>query len=304
MGQSYPHHLEAVPGLVGVVPLTLRRTASLLLADPPPEPTQALKVISLMSSIRKGVPFPDDGTRETACQCPIGKPTMFQSWQNLLFLHWAVPVKTLEGHLPQGLRLDDFEGQAWLGIVPFFMRDIRPRRLPAIPGISNFLELNVRTYVYDESGIPGVWFFSLDANRRMACALGRSLFHLPYRQAKMSTQAGEWIDYRALRNGETESADYRYRGIGPDRIAEPGSLEFFLLERYVLYSHEKKKNRLCRARVHHEPYRFHDAEVERFSTAPLAWNHLPLVPAPPDHACTVPRVDVSIFSLCEVGTVP
>ena len=257
-----------------------------------------------MGSIRKGFPIPDDGARETACQRPLGRPSMFQSWQNLLFLHWAVPANNLEDHLPQGLRLDKFEDQAWLGIIPFFMRNIRPHRLPALPGISNFLELNVRTYVFDEFGVPGIWFFSLDASRRLACALGRSLFHLPYRKAKMSTQAGEWVDYRALRNGETESANYRYRGIGPDRIAKPGSLEFFLLERYVLYSHEKKQNRLYRGRVHHEPYRFHDAEVERFSTGPLAWNHLPLVPAPPDHACTVPRVEANIFSLSEVGTAP
>ncbi len=229
---------------------------------------------------------------------------MFQSWQNLLFLHWAVPAESLESLLPQGLCLDTFEDQAWLGIVPFFMRNVRPRRFPSVPGISNFLELNVRTYIYDESGIPGVWFFSLDANRRLACVLGRTMFHLPYHRASMSSTTGDWIGYTALRHGEVEPATYRYRGIGPNHAAEPGSLEFFLLERYALYAHDPTNNRLWRGRVYHEPYRFHDAEVEQFSTAPLDWDHLPPVAGLPDHSCIVPRVDVGIFGFEKVDTMP
>ena len=229
---------------------------------------------------------------------------MFQSWQNLLFLHWPVPSPDLENLLPQGLHLDTYQGQAWLGIVPFFMRDVRPRFFPAVPGISNFMELNVRTYIYDDSGVPGVWFFSLDANLGLACALGRSMFHLPYWRAEMDSATGDWIDYTALRHGEEEPADYRYRGVGSDHIAKPGSLEFFLLERYVLYSHDPRRNRLWRGRVHHAPYRFRDADVERFSMAPLVWGDLPAAPGLPAHACTVPRVDVAIHGLNRIETEP
>ena len=118
------------------------------------------------------------------------------------------------------------------------MRSVRPRLLPAVPGISNFLELNVRTYVFDESGVPGVWFFSLDASSRLACMVARSRFHLPYREAIMTATRGEWTDYTARRQGEQSCAHFRYRGTGPESVAQPSTLEFFLLERYVLYSHE------------------------------------------------------------------
>ena len=240
---------------------------------------------------------PDIEKRLAARERPSRQPLMFQSWQNLLFLHWEVPEAEIEKLLPPGLRVDTFEGQAWLGIVPFFMRKVRPRFLPTTPGISNFLELNVRTYVYDQSGTPGVWFFSLDANRRLACALGRSLFHLTYRRAAMTATEQAWIDYHGLRHGETQPAHYRYRATGSSRTAQPGSLEFFLLERYVLYSWSPANGALWRGRVHHPPYRINDAEVENFSTSPLQWNRQIAVTGPPQHACVSPRVDVSIFGL-------
>ena len=246
---------------------------------------------------------PNNEAREMACLRPAGKSVMFQSWRNLLFLHWTLPPESLTDLLPPGLHLDIHAEQAWLGIVPFFMCNVRPRYLPAIPGISNFLELNVRTYVYDDCGIPGVWFFSLDANRRLACKLGRSRFHLPYQIASMNARCDEWIDYRALRHNERDPACYRYRAREESRSAEPGSLEFFLLERYVLYSHEKTENRLWRGRVHHKPYRFHDVELERFSAVPLAWNQLPPATTAPIHACVVPQVDVEIFRLSEASQI-
>lgn len=98
---------------------------------------------------------------------------MYQRWRDLLFLHWEYPVEQIQQTLPPGLRVDTYHGQAYLGIVPFFMCDIRPRFLPAVRGISHFLELNLRTYVYDEAGVPGVWFYSLDANQRLAVKVAR-----------------------------------------------------------------------------------------------------------------------------------
>jgi uncharacterized protein len=102
-------------------------------------------------------------------QLPLGQsPVMFQRWLHLLFLHWPVEPRTIQSTLPPGLQVDTFSGQGWIGIVPFFMRGVRPVGLPSIVGPSNFLELNLRTYVRDRDGRPGIWFYSLDANQPLA----------------------------------------------------------------------------------------------------------------------------------------
>ncbi|MDP4593007.1 MAG: hydantoinase B/oxoprolinase family protein, partial [Beijerinckiaceae bacterium] len=114
-------------------------------------------------------------------------PVMFRQWRDLLFLHWEYPVEAIQATLPNGLFVDTFAGKAYLGVVPFFMQKIRPRFLPAVPGISDFMELNLRTYVHDKAGVPGVWFYSLDANQWMAVQIARRFFHLPYEYAKMKS---------------------------------------------------------------------------------------------------------------------
>ena len=106
---------------------------------------------------------------------------MHHAWRDLLFLHWRVDPERIQRTLPPGLTVDVFDGAAYVGIVPFFMCDIRPRGLPAMPGLSNFMELNVRTYVHDAQGTPGVWFYSLDCNSRLTVWGARRFFHLPYR---------------------------------------------------------------------------------------------------------------------------
>ena len=106
-------------------------------------------------------------------------PVMFQRWLHLLFLHWPIPPDLVQMTLPEGLLVDTFEGHAWLGIVPFFMRGVRPAGFISIPGISNFLELNLRTYVRDVFGRPGIWFYSLDANQILAVCSGQSRFRAP-----------------------------------------------------------------------------------------------------------------------------
>ncbi len=119
---------------------------------------------------------PDESQRLAARIPPAQKPVMHQRWTDLLFLHWEYPLEALQSTLPAGLFVDTFRGKAYLGIVPFFMRNIRPRFLPALPGISNFMEMNLRTYVHDRSGVPGVWFYSLEANQRLAVEVARRFF--------------------------------------------------------------------------------------------------------------------------------
>lgn len=223
---------------------------------------------------------------------PPESPVMFQTWSNLLFLHWEIDPAEIQARLPARLTVDLHEGRTYLGLVPFFMRKVRPRFLPAVPWLSNFLELNVRVYVHDEHGRPGVWFFSLDCNQPIAVELARRFFHLPYQHAKMKSIGTR---YSCQRKGKPEKALYDYAG-GPDlKTSEPGSLEFFLLERYLLFSESRKGEIHC-GQVHHEPYQFTEAKIPAISTAPLEWEGFQVTGAPVS-ALASPGVPVQIHPL-------
>lgn len=228
---------------------------------------------------------------------PIGKPVMSQRWAKLLFLHWKVQPDLLSGLLPDGLHLDLHDGEAWLGIVPFHMQRIRPSGLLPLPWLSWFLELNVRTYVHDDNGIPGVWFFSLDCDQPLAVEFARRVFHLPYQHASMSSRReGKTIHYRCRRRREEEFAEYLYQATGTASPAKPGSLEFFLAERYLLIS-ATREGTLNYGRVHHSPYQLAPASCEPCSALPARWNGIELPDTSPDSILSAEPVDVSIFPL-------
>src|SRR5947209_17347702 len=133
---------------------------------------------------------------------PAGLPLMHQFWGKLLFMHWAVPTELLRPLVPRELSLDTFDNQAWLGIVPFTMWGVRGSFMPSVPGTSAFHELNVRTYVHYR-GVPGVWFFSLDAANSLAVWGARNFYHLPYFNADMTLQqTGPTITYWSRRTDE------------------------------------------------------------------------------------------------------
>lgn len=229
---------------------------------------------------------------------------MHQTWQRLLFLHWRHEPEVLQRKLPPGLWIDTFDNAAWVGVVPFFMRNIRLRGLPPIPTATNFLELNLRTYVYDANGTPGVWFFSLDASSRLAVLGGRWWFGLPYWRALMSARiepdGGEFgrVRFESLRVGAaTDRASlFEYAPAGALQEASPGSLEFFLIERYVLFS-AKRSGALRQGRVFHSPYRFAAADGPGWDEHLPVLEGLPATGRPPDHAVAAPGVDVEVFRL-------
>jgi uncharacterized protein YqjF (DUF2071 family) len=179
---------------------------------------------------------------------------MAQSWQRLLFAHWPLAPEALRPLIPEGLALDTFDGAAWLGIVPFEMRHVRLRGLPELPLLSMFPELNVRTYVVRD-GLPGVWFFSLDADHRPAVLTARALFHLPYFKAEMRVeQHGEAVRYRSRRQeGSPAEFQAEYRPTGPVFHSRAGSLEHWLTERYYLYATDRH-GAMYRGAVHHGPW--------------------------------------------------
>jgi uncharacterized protein len=229
---------------------------------------------------------------------PPGRPSpvMFQRWLHLLFLHWSLSPDMVQRTLPQGLQVDAFEGKAWIGIVPFFMRGVRPAGFPSVPGISNFLELNLRTYVRDLSGRPGIWFYSLDANQPLAVCFARAAFGLPYEFATMvATVSDGEIDYRSQRAGHHNSLRYRYRASRKLGEASLGSLDFFLVERYRLFAHRGGK--LFTGRVYHSPYHLSEVTVPDADPALFAMDGFETPAAPPTHVLYSERVDVSIYPM-------
>ena len=209
---------------------------------------------------------------------------MAQRWHDLLFAHWRVEPDALQALLPPQLEIELFDGSAWLALVPFAMTDVRARGMPGIRGVSNFLELNVRTYVR-QGDMDGVYFFSLEAANRSAVAAARRWFHLPYFNARMQLrQRADWIDYqsqRTHRGAEPAHIALSYRPVGTAAPATPGSLEEWLVERYRLLT-ERPDGKIISGEIHHRPWMLQHAEVEIHLNTMTDWLGIDLNPTP-DH---------------------
>jgi len=203
---------------------------------------------------------------------------MLQDWCHITFLHWRYPAASLQRFLPPGLTVDVHDSTAWLGITPFVVQKLRPPFLPSVPWLSTFPETNVRTYVIGPDGSRGIWFFSLEAARRLAVAGARALYGLPYRWASMTARKeGELLHYESHRDEGGSTAATRVTvQIGPPVPSTP--LEIFLTARFRLFSF--RNNRLWFADVEHNPWPLRAARVER-----LEQTLLPslLLEEPPDH---------------------
>jgi uncharacterized protein len=187
---------------------------------------------------------------------------MTQSWHDLLFVHWPIATSVLRPLVPPELELDAFDGIGWLAVVPFHMTNVAPRAVPALPRISAFEELNVRTYVTCQNK-PGVYFFSLDAANFLAVAAARAMFNLPYYRATMAFRAeGGWLSYESRRAGDASGAHFkgRYRPIGPVFHPAPGTLQHFVTERYCLYTVDRAR-RVRRLEIHHPAWPLQPAEA-------------------------------------------
>lgn len=251
--------------------------------------------------------------RLSPCRRPVGRCLMYHRWSWLLFLHWEVPAESLRRLIPDELELDTFEGRALVGLVPFTMSGIRPRGLPAVRRLSDFHETNVRTYVHYRGRDPGVWFFSLDAAQPIAAGLGRWLFRLPYSYARMSLDGrrsrGEpsdrtdpcerWIVHETERRAlgpRPAVARVRYRPIGRPSPAVPGTLDHFLVERYLLYARGAGGG-LLRLAVHHEPYPLQAVEVAECEETLIAASGIVRPETPPPFAHFARSVSVEVFPI-------
>jgi len=189
---------------------------------------------------------------------------MAQSWGDLLFAHWPVPVEALAGVVPDQLPIDSRDGAAWIGVTPFVVSGLRLRGTAPVPVVSRFPELNVRTYV-TVGGRPGIYFLSLDAARRSAVFAARRSYRLPYFRAQMAQRrSGDEVHFSSNRispDGPRATFAARFRPVGPAVPTLPGSLEHFLTERYCLYTLDER-GEVLRGEIHHPPWPLQKAVAE------------------------------------------
>jgi uncharacterized protein YqjF (DUF2071 family) len=222
-----------------------------------------------------------------------------QRWTELLFVHWTYPIDVVRPLIPKEIELDPWDGRMYVGLVPFRMHAIRPWWLPRAMAL-DFLELNARTYVHYR-GRPAVWFFSLEASSWLAVKAARTGWSLPYFHADMRvSREGEKVAYTSTRKDGTGAFDVRYEigeRLGPSM---PGTLEHFLLERYLLLS--TRRGVVLEGQVHHAPYPAHAARIERIDQQLTTAAGLPASEAPPAAVHFSPGVDVEVFGPWPVKT--
>lgn len=237
-------------------------------------------------------------------QRPRGLPLMRQWWGRLLFMHWPVAPKLVRRLVPPMLSVDTYDGQAWVGVVPFRMWGVRPYLTPPCPGLNSFLELNVRTYVHYE-GVPGVLFLTMDIDSPLAAWGARQFFFLPYFPARMGLgQQAQTIDYTSARSGDDDAAraafHARWTFHDPLPRSAPDSLDFFLTERYCLYT--ARREELYRLRIAHPPWPLRRAELHAHDSNVLEALGLPApAGAPLLHYADAIKVDIFPLRRVPVG---
>jgi uncharacterized protein len=237
-----------------------------------------------------------DAEREHVRERPTERPVMREIWRHLGFLHWPVPIDAVARLLPPGLEVDTFDGVAYVGIVPFTIPLTHAAFLPGLPLAPAFHEINLRTYVHRGGRDPGVWFFSLDAASRLAVAGARAAYRLPYFHARIRMgEGGGEITFDARRSSPAVDAHFAclYQPTGEVAPAAPGSLEFFLAERYLLYAWTGRA--LRSARVFHHPYPLQPAVVADLDETLLTAAGLPIEKSAPPLVHYAREVDVQIY---------
>ena len=229
---------------------------------------------------------------------PQRTPVSYQQWRSLAFLHWPVSTEVLRPLVPTSLEIDSYDGTAYVGLVPFAMQQVRMRGTPSLLGL-DFLETNVRTYV-TYNGRPGVYFFSLDAASRLAVWTARTIWGLPYYFADMSLEReDDAIAYRAKRTGDGHASEVRCvpgENLPP---APPDSIEFFFLERYLLYV--QRRRGMYVGQVYHQAYPVRQATITQCDDQLVAAAGCTGCPGPPSHAHFSQGVDVEICALQPAG---
>ncbi|HMJ64736.1 MAG TPA: DUF2071 domain-containing protein [Candidatus Binatia bacterium] len=205
---------------------------------------------------------------------PEGTPIMHQRWENLLFLHWSIDPNVLRTALPSELELDTFEDKAWIGITPFALTNVHLTSMPPIPGLNAFEEINVRTCVHYR-GIPGIWFFSLDASKVIPAVAARTFFLLPYFKAQVKfEQTAPEFHFSSARIG-LPAAHFRATWRTGVRLRDPDleSLAFFLVERYCYFA--VQEGAVYATRIYHHPWILDEATVQSHTSTMIGATGIP-----------------------------
>ena len=198
------------------------------------------------------------------CPDPVRFAVMRQEWRNLAYVHWRYDPAVVQSLLPPELTVDTFEGSAWVGLIPFSMRNIGLPHGPSVPYFGSFPEINVRTYVVRE-GRPGVWFFSLDVNRFLPALVARLSYRLPYCWGRASHEVTDDVWTTRVQRRWPKSVDPIEIVLRPGDSIEPTELDHFLTARWGLYSRSRRGVRY--APVDHEPWPLRAGELVRADTS-------------------------------------
>lgn len=186
---------------------------------------------------------------------PTAKWQIYQEWNRAVFLHWKVSVEDLSQWVPSGIEIDLFEGEAWISLVAFTMERIKPRNLPSIGWVSNFEEVNIRTYVR-RGHITGVNFLSIEAEKWISCYLARKISPLPYRKSAMLRSNGSYNSSNAIFNDELK-IEYQ---LGPP-LGSKSDLDRWLTERYAVL--QDSGDKIAEFQVHHREWPIHEIEIKK-----------------------------------------
>ena len=227
-----------------------------------------------------------------------------QRWSELAYFHWPYEPAAVQRLLPAGVRVDTFDGAAWVGLIPFEMRDVQFGRMPPMRRLGTFIEINVRTYVIDALGRRAVWFFSLDIPRSAAVVVARSVFGPPYCWAHAEHSiVGDRHHYRTQRRwpaGEQAGADIGFRVAAQLADNETGALDHFLYARWAMVA--ERRRRLSYGRVDHPRWPLHRVDGVEIDQTLIEAAGLPTPDGAP-HARYSPGVDVRIAWYEKIATV-
>ena len=224
-------------------------------------------------------------TRKFSPECPdpVRFAVMRQEWRDLAYVHWRYDPAVVQALLPPELTVDTFDGSAWVGLIPFSMRNIGLPHGPSVPYFGSFPEINVRTYVIRD-GRPGVWFFSLDVNRFLPALVARLSYRLPYCWGRASHDVTESQWTTRVRRRWPRAVDPIEIVIRPGDSVEPDDLDHFLTARWGLYSRSRRGVRY--APVDHEPWPLRAAELVRADPALVEAAGLPTPSGTPHVRCS------------------
>ena len=207
---------------------------------------------------------------------PSSRWTLGQTWEHYFWAHWRVPVEEMRAAVPDELEIEECDGSAWLGMVVLPRARAAAARRAAAAG---HLELppaqhpHVRARAGRAAGRLVLHDRRVEPARRARRA--RGVYHVPAFHARMTLElADDWTRGGVRADGRGRDASSPGATAPPARRfhAEPGSLEWFLTERYRLFAHD------ARAEMHHDQWllRPAEAEIELTSISPFALSGEPL----------------------------